>query len=86
MPKLERQGAEIQEIQSKAKELELLNQFLRNRDKLKNDAILQLSDQLVTLSTIHVTYLPPCGMENGKVNVNAAPLLSGLFLAHILPP
>ena len=45
---LERQGAHIQ---SKLEELELLSQSLRNRDKLKDDAISQLSDQLVSLST-----------------------------------
>jgi len=44
IPQLERQGADIQ---SKVEELELLNQSLRNRDKLKDDAISQLSDQLV---------------------------------------
>jgi hypothetical protein len=44
---LEKQGADIQ---SKVEELELLNQ-LRNRDKLKDDAISQLSDQLVAIST-----------------------------------
>ena len=32
-------------------ELEEINQSLRNRDKLKDDAISQLSDQLVALST-----------------------------------
>ena len=47
-PQLERQGADIQ---SKVDELEMLNQSLRNRDKLKDDAISQLSDQLVQLST-----------------------------------
>jgi hypothetical protein len=31
-------------------ELEELNQSLRSRDKLKDDAISQLSDQLVALS------------------------------------
>jgi hypothetical protein len=31
-------------------ELEELNQSLRRRDKLKDDAIAQLSDQLVSLS------------------------------------
>jgi hypothetical protein len=35
----------------KRKDLELLNPSLRNRDKLKEDAISQLSDQLVALST-----------------------------------
>jgi len=35
-------------IQSKVEELELLNQSLRNHDKLKDDV---LSDQLVALST-----------------------------------
>jgi integrase len=48
IPQLERQGADIQ---SKIDELELLNQSLRSRDKLKDDAISQLSDQLVALST-----------------------------------
>ena len=46
IPQLERQGADIQ---SKIEELEI-NQSLRNRDKLKDDAISQLSDQLLTLS------------------------------------
>jgi hypothetical protein len=41
---LERQGADIQ---SKVEELEELNQSLRNRDKMKDDAIAQLSDQLL---------------------------------------
>ena len=45
---LERQGADIQ---SKVEELEDLNQSLRQRDKVKDDAIAQLSDQLVSLST-----------------------------------
>ena len=48
IPQLERQGADIQ---SKVEELEEINQSLRNRDKLKDDAISQLSDQLVSLST-----------------------------------
>ncbi len=48
IPQLERQGADIQ---SKVEELEEINQSLRNRDKLKDDAISQLSDQLVALST-----------------------------------
>jgi hypothetical protein len=37
IPQLERQGADIQ---SKIEELEEINQSLRNRDKLKDDAIL----------------------------------------------
>ena len=48
IPQLERQGADIQ---SKVEELEEVNQSLRDRDKLKDDAISQLSDQLVALST-----------------------------------
>jgi integrase len=48
IPQLERQGADIQ---SKVEELEEINQSLRSRDKLKDDAISQLSDQLVALST-----------------------------------
>jgi len=45
--KLERQGADIQ---TKVEELEELNQSIRDRDKMKDDAIAQLSDQLVSLS------------------------------------
>jgi integrase len=48
LPQLERQGADIQ---TKVEELEMVNQSLRNRDKLKDDAIAQLSDQLMSLST-----------------------------------
>jgi hypothetical protein len=44
---LERQGADIQ---SKVEELEELNQSLRNPDKMKDDAIAQLSDQLIVLT------------------------------------
>ena len=44
---LERQGADIQ---SNVGELEELNQSLRNRDKMKDDAIAQLSDQLMALT------------------------------------
>jgi hypothetical protein len=43
-----RQGADIQ---SKVEELEELNQSLRNRDKMKDDAIAQPSDQLLAIST-----------------------------------
>ena len=38
-------------IQSKVEELEELNQALRNRDKMKDDSIAYLSDQLLSLST-----------------------------------
>jgi len=44
---LKRQGADIQ---SKVEELEELNQALRNRDKMKDDAIAQLSDQVMALT------------------------------------
>jgi hypothetical protein len=44
---LERQGAEIQ---TKVEELEQLNQSLRKRDKMKDDAIAHLSDQLVAIT------------------------------------
>jgi integrase len=44
---LERRGADIQ---SKVEELEQLNQSMRERDKMKDDAIAHLSDQLVSLS------------------------------------
>jgi hypothetical protein len=45
---LERQGADIQ---SKVEELEQLNQSMRDRDKMKDDAIAHLSDQLVSITT-----------------------------------
>jgi hypothetical protein len=44
---LERQGADIQ---NKVRELEESNQSLRQRDKMKDDAIVQLSDQLMALT------------------------------------
>src|SRR5919197_285931 len=44
---LESQGADIQ---TKVEELEELNQSLRNRDKMKDDAIAQLSDQVMALT------------------------------------
>ena len=44
---LERQGADIQ---SKIEELENLNQSFRERDKMKDDAIAHLSDQLMALT------------------------------------
>ena len=37
-------------IQTKVEELEEMNQSVRQRDKVKDDAIAQLSDQLVSLS------------------------------------
>jgi hypothetical protein len=40
---LERQGADIQ---TKVQKLEELNQALRDRDKMKDDALAQLSDQV----------------------------------------
>ena len=45
---LERQG---EDIQSEVEELEELYQSLRQRDKIKDDAIPQLSDQLMALTT-----------------------------------
>jgi integrase len=44
---LERQGADIQ---TKVDELEQLNQSMRDRDKMKDDAIAHLSDQLMALT------------------------------------
>ena len=37
-------------MESKVEELEDLNQALRNRDKMKDDAIVQLSDQIMALT------------------------------------
>jgi hypothetical protein len=48
IPRLERQGADIQ---SKVEQLEQLNQSMRDRDKMKDDAIAHLSDQLIALTT-----------------------------------
>ena len=45
---LERQGADIQ---TKVEELEQLNQSMRDRDKMKDDAIAHLSDQLIAITT-----------------------------------
>ena len=45
---LERQGADIQ---TKVEELEQLNQSMRDSDKMKDDAIAHLSDQLVAITT-----------------------------------
>jgi hypothetical protein len=45
---LERLGADIQ---TKIEELEQLNQSMRDRDKMKDDAIAHLSDQLVAITT-----------------------------------
>jgi hypothetical protein len=47
IPQLERQGADVQ---SKVEELEQLNQAIMNRDRLKDDAIAHLSDQLIALT------------------------------------
>ena len=44
---LERRGADIQ---SNVEELEQLNQAMRDCDKLKDDAIAHLSDQLIALT------------------------------------
>ena len=44
-----RQGADIQ---SKVEELEELNQALQNCDKMKDDAIAQLSDQVMANAVI----------------------------------
>ena len=47
MQQLQRQGTDIQ---SKVEELEQLNQAMRDRDKMKDDAIAHLSDQLIALT------------------------------------
>ena len=47
MHELERQGADIQ---SKIEELEELNHSFRDRDKMKDDAIAHLSNQLIALT------------------------------------
>ena len=47
VPQLERQGADLQ---TKIEELHIINQSLRENDKIKEDALAHLSDQLLVLS------------------------------------
>ena len=47
VPQLERQGADLQ---TKIEELQIINQSLRHNDKVKEDALAHLSDQLLFLS------------------------------------
>jgi hypothetical protein len=47
IPQPERQGADMQ---SRVDELEQLNKAMSDRDKLKDDAIAHLSDQLIALT------------------------------------
>jgi integrase len=47
VPQLERQGADLQ---TKIEELQLINQSLRENDRVKEDALTHLSDQLLILS------------------------------------
>jgi hypothetical protein len=47
VPQLERQGADLQ---TKIEELQFINQSLRENDKVKEDALAHLSDQLLVLS------------------------------------
>ena len=47
VPQLERQGADLQ---TKIEELQIVNQSLRENDKVKEDAMAHLSDQLLVLS------------------------------------
>jgi hypothetical protein len=49
-PKSNRETKGHTDIQTKVEEMKGLNQSLRHRDKVKDDAISQLSDQLVSLS------------------------------------
>ena len=44
---MERQGADLQ---TKIEELHIINQSLRENDKVKEDALAHLSDQLLILS------------------------------------
>jgi hypothetical protein len=44
---LERQGADLQ---TKIEELQIINQPLRENDKVKEDALAHLSDQLLVVS------------------------------------
>jgi hypothetical protein len=47
VPQLERQGADLQ---TKIEELQIVNQALRENDKVKEDVIANLSDKLIIIS------------------------------------
>ena len=47
VPQLERQGADLE---TKIEELQDINQVLREKDKMKEDVITNLSDKLIMLS------------------------------------
>ena len=47
IPHLERQGADLE---TKIEELQDINQVLREKDKMKEDVIANLSDKLIMLS------------------------------------
>ena len=47
VPQMETQGADLQ---TKIEEIQLINQSLRENDKVKEDAMAHLSDQLLALS------------------------------------
>jgi hypothetical protein len=47
VPQLERKGADLQ---TKIEELQIINHSLRENDKVKEDALAHLSDQLLVLS------------------------------------
>jgi hypothetical protein len=47
VPQLERQDADLQ---NKIEELQLINQSLRENDKVKEDALVHRSDQLLVLT------------------------------------
>ena len=47
VPRLERQGVDLQ---TKIEELQLINQPLRENDKVKEDSLAHLSDRLLVLS------------------------------------
>lgn len=47
VPQLERQAADLQ---NKIEELQLINQSLRKNDKVKEDALVHRSDQLLVLT------------------------------------
>jgi hypothetical protein len=55
-------------MQTKVEELEMLNQSLRNRDKLKDDAIAQLSDQ--QLNILHINASKIISELNPGLEVN----------------
>ncbi len=73
--KLKRQGADLQ---IKIEELRIINQSLRENDKVKEDALAHLSDQLLVFSEEYNNWKENKSIEiiYGSVNLAASSFLS----------